>query len=360
MKARLDASTPGLAGLAALLLCLALLPGCFGDPWPRPASPRGDAGRVYAAASGAIVVLDVRTGAVIRRVAIGVGAWDDPPAVRDGMLYAAGAELSAIDEGSGNVVWRLPAKPGAGYQGVAVDETRVYFELIGPSRSEILNLPESRLAAVERATGRPLWTVATPRRSPVFPVDGVVVTREGTIFSPKLVGRDAATGATRWTVDAQEDWDPQVAPGRVFMDTRSELRELDAATGRETWRSSAAARTVALGPDTLYLRSGDEVAALDLASKLPRWKQPCPGWVGAGDDLVVCATTTALARRADTGAVVWQLALPAAPLNRPVVAEGVVLLYISHRELWAVDAGTGTLRWKLDPMSAASVTASAR
>ena len=343
MSTLLDRLTVRVAALAAMLVSLAFVTGCLGDPWPPPATPVVAAGRVYAEGEGAVVAIDARTGAVIRRV-----AGSDFAAV-DRFLYVGGRELQAVDVADGSVVWRLPPRPGAFYQKVAADAARVYFHVRVLGHAEPFVEPDSPLVAVHRATGRQLWSAVTPRSTEVMVADGVVLTDQGGLVTAKIVARDAATGAARWTVAYPRKSRPLVARGRVLLPAEGDVREVDASTGRETWRGPAAddwGSTVEA--DTLYRTTGRDVEAINLASKRARWKQPCAGRMGAGDGLVVCATTTAIARRADTGEVAWQIALPAAPLDPPVIADGVVVFCTDYTEIVAVDAGTGKARWKVD------------
>ncbi|HEY7447105.1 MAG TPA: PQQ-binding-like beta-propeller repeat protein, partial [Vicinamibacterales bacterium] len=55
--------------------------------------------------------------------------------------------------------------------------------------------------------------------------------------SGKLAALALENGRSVWTADVRTIWAPAAGGGRVFVASGSQLRSLDAATGREQWRT---------------------------------------------------------------------------------------------------------------------------
>jgi outer membrane protein assembly factor BamB len=343
-----------LACRAAAALALILCAGCFGDPWPPPLSPAVVAGRAYAENVDAFFVVDARSGALVRRVPVEGGIGRDmakPSAVLDGVLYAGGNDLSAIDVATGSARWTIQGA-GRRFQGVTVDAQRVYFQSASAD--------DARLGVVDRATGRELWAVATPSLRAIVPAGDVVITNNQNMFVPRLVARDARTGAERWTLKEALRGPPVVAGDRLFIVVEGfalVARELDVGTGRERWRDERG-DTVSLEVEggTLYLLDGTEFRALDLATKQRRWSARCAGQLGVGSGIAVCAGAKVTARRADTGAAAWEVEAPEQARIPPVVADGIVCIRSKEDRMFALDAGTGKLLWQFDMKSGGVVS----
>lgn len=344
MEASRDRLLRRVTAFAATMFALAFLTGCLGDPLP-PVTPAVVAGRAYARQGTGLVVLDARSGDVVRRVPT-EGSDETPPAAFERFLYAGHRELQAVDVVTGAVAWSTPPRTGVTNQHIVVDAQHVYFMAVTDSVAG----NDTRLVVLDRATGRELWSEAAPRAHKAIPAGEVVLVSGGTLFSPTIVARDAATGAQRWTTPNPYARRPVVAGGRIFVLTVGEARELDLATGRETWRDpmGEGIRIAAAG-STLYLSRGAKLQAVDLATKQQRWLEPCGGQLAASDAIVVCANwSSATARRADTGELMWRFELPDVRWAPPVLSDGVLLLRGYPGRMLAIDAGTGKALWRLD------------
>jgi outer membrane protein assembly factor BamB len=142
-----------------------------------------------------------------------------------------------------------------------------------------------------------------------------------------LVSLDARTGGLRWKVDGTIGGSPAVAGGRVFVGTTTgQLQARSAATGALLWTRAGGSLSGAPAVTGGVVYSfGTENGASRL-----------------------------FARRADTGALVWKQALTG-QLNWtwPAVAGGRVLAATSAG-ISALDAATGTLRWRVNVAGASS------
>ena len=136
---------------------------------------------------------------------------------------------------SPDVLWRTFLS-GAGHrQGVAVDGDRIF------AGSQLEDTPGGALEALDRATGRLLWTARTDAAVKVAPaiVGDVVISVEVT---GDVSGYDQHTGELLWTCPSPDPlrrfaWGaPTAAAGSVVVGDQADLRRIDAATGEIIWR----------------------------------------------------------------------------------------------------------------------------
>ena len=142
-----------------------------------------------------------------------------------------------------------------------------------------------------------------------------------------LVSLDARTGGLRWKVAAGITGSPAVAGGRVFVGTMTgQLQARSAATGALLW--ARAGGSLSGAPAV----TGGVVYSLGTENGASRL----------------------FARRADTGALVWKQPLPGQLTGAwPALAGGRVLAATSAG-ISALDAATGTLRWRVNVAGASS------
>jgi len=190
------------------------------------------------------------------------------------------------------------------------------------------------LHALDVRTGVERWR-HVPERPPVSAptvIDGSLYVFEA---SDTLVALDAASGSVRWIseVALQGPSDPTVGDGAIFTGTADgSLVAIEITDGTERWRTKvgdAPVHTPAYADGGVFAGTQDS-------------------WfvrVEAGD-----------------GSVTWQLETGAFPTATAVVAEGVAYVGAANYDaagdgrLWAVDALTGELRWRLDePVQGPSV-----
>ncbi len=345
-----------LATLAGLLLTLPFAAGCIGGmpPATDAATPvvRGD--RVFVNQAGSTVVTDARSGAILRTLP-GAASPQTPPAVVGSVVYGGHHDIRAFDVATGLEVWTVPVRPGATAQHLVVDEGHVYFQSATAG--------DCQLVALDRLTGRQLWSVPTPRPEVITPAgDVVLVTDYRSVIHGKIVARDAGTGADRWVAENNTMRPMVFAAGRLFIHGDGHARELDPATGADRWRDANddnvyLAADVRAGAGMLYTAQGSRVRALDLATKVVRWTAPCSGQLVTGGGLVACARGSSIvAYRGDTGAAAWKVALPFRLWTAPVISEGMVVVHGYPAALLALDATTGAQRFRRDLATGALIS----
>ncbi|MBT2384655.1 PQQ-binding-like beta-propeller repeat protein, partial [Streptomyces sp. ISL-11] len=195
-------------------------------------------GTVYVWADARLRALEARTGAERWSYPVGDTASCGGVPVRllaaeDGVVYvAAGTRVLAIDVARGDVRWRFEApavflSPPAFAPGPAVTGGGVYVaDYLGT------------VYALDAATGRDRWRIATePRQStePVLVSAGSVHLGSG----GALYTLDAVTGTPKWRFAAGGDvvGAPVVAEGRVHFGSADHcLYTVDAAGGQLRWK----------------------------------------------------------------------------------------------------------------------------
>ncbi|RLU84039.1 serine/threonine protein kinase [Streptomyces griseocarneus] len=195
-------------------------------------------GTVYVWAEGRLRALEARTGAERWSYPVGDAAACGGVPVRllaapDGVVYvAAGTRVLAVDVARGDVLWRFEApavflSPPAFAPGPAVNGGGVYVaDYLGT------------VYALDAATGRDRWRIATePRQStePVLVSAGAVHLGSG----GALYTLDAVTGTPRWRFAAGGDvvGSPVIADGRVHFGSADHcLYTVDAASGQLRWK----------------------------------------------------------------------------------------------------------------------------
>jgi outer membrane protein assembly factor BamB len=278
----------------------------------RPTGPATFAGRVVVGlASGRVVAVDPASGGTVFSVDAG-GPVSGEPLATGSVLVAATRqrEVLAIAP-DGAVRWRVPVSgrvtaPTAGLAGF------VYVASL-----------DGRLAALDAASGQARWLAAlggpveAPLRAQRDAAGREVVAAlrdDGTLLgfvSPSLA---SAEPRPAWTYRMRErDPAPAAGAGRLFA-AGSDLVALDAATGRVLWRLS----------ETLGRSFGR-----DLVRRLVDREQ------GLSPEEV----------RAARAASAYELR--GAIVRPPVVEAGLVLAATDEGLIYAVDAATGELRWRM-------------
>lgn len=118
-------------------------------------------------------------------------------------------------------------------------------------------------------------------------------------------------GVERWSVETRDGWEALLLDGRIYLDAGTDLRALDARTGRELWVSDATA-TLPVTDGRLLLAAARvagrgeqaQVVALDPTDGSEAWRAPAPpgtlrlyahlGLLLATDEAVNGATLTVL------------------------------------------------------------------
>lgn len=255
-------------------------------------------------------------------------ASPSPSPAQAGDGDAFDSHVDAVDL-QGDPVWRAPAQLDAlVLMPVAVDDRAAY---VGDM--------EGRVTALDLASGRERWTadVGTP-------VSGAVSLDGGRAYVASLGS--------------------QTTPGAVVA--------LDASTGEEVWRtgedaiSSNPVSAPVLADEGLLVLEASSVTSLDPQDGSLHWRTEIvnplrappfffqgtatPAPVSAGGSVfVVDVTGRVYALDAGTGAVRWDHALnDPSPVSPPVVTEEHVLVPTDSGTLYAIDRETGHLAWRIE------------
>jgi outer membrane protein assembly factor BamB len=237
------------------------------------------------------------------------------PAVVGGVVYFGdfAGTVHAVDAVTGNRIW---SHPGLGDWAIdpAVANGAVYVVTGGGDS----------VVALEAATGKFLWARAT--HGGVF---GAPAIANGLIYAASndghLYALDLATGAVQWKAPTSSTSEVvTVADGLVYLGGLSvNFQAFDALTGRPVWsdrlRGYPAGSAVVDG--VAYVGTSGappyKLYALDAATGAPIWVRTIP----------------------DT-------AITHGIMDTPAVVDGIVYVGTQDGYLYAVDAATGTFRWR--------------
>ncbi len=313
-------------------------PGPAGDPtllWQVSAKgkvavmPAVVAGTVYVADdSGTVQALDEVTH-VARWTRELHSPVDGSPAVSDGRVFVGtdAGEVVALDVATGMDAWRFSA--AGRVRGSAAIVGSVLFA----------GSDDGNVYALDAATGKQRW-----EQSLGAPVSRGVAVADGVVYAGATGGRfdalDAATGEVRWNRDnlgPGEVATPMVADGLVFV----------------------ASGLLEVGP-------GDRISALDVRDGTDRWQFATPDgqplYNGAvANGAVYVSSNNGNVYRLDekTGVVApgWPFHTGGGVGFLSGLVDGVLYVPSADQFIYAVDALTGTQRWKFKVQGAPNVPA---
>jgi outer membrane protein assembly factor BamB len=182
--------------------------------------------------------------------------------------------VAAADGRTGQALWSAQL-PGDVWAAPAADATvAVGAVLWAGTEDESVN----RLRVFDLATGAVRWesAVEAGASAPVIH-DGLVVLGEGDgNFAARVVARDVASGAERWSVPAPASFESGVTPGAadgdvVVSDHFGTITLFDARAGKTRWQTAIREpildTRVLLGTHTVVIRTyGGKVVVLDRSS----------------------------------------------------------------------------------------------
>ena len=345
--------------------------------WPMPGgTPENSVEHVQAAADFAVAW----------RRDIGAGSSRTtqimaPPVGADGRIFVLDGEstVSAIDAGTGQVIWRTDVKgdvrDGGGFGGgVAVSGGRVY-----------VSTGYRAVRALDAATGAVVWS-----RTVETPVHGAPTVAGGRVFvvdvDDQMLAFDAASGLPAWSYRGITEpartlraSSPAVTAETVIAPFASgEVVALRASNGQPLWQQvlSRTSRTSALSEirdiagrpvisrGIVYAVSHSGLlSAMDIRSGGPRWQLPIAGVnapLPVGDVVYVVSKTGELVVvNRDTGQVYWTRDLNEGRVRQeggflgffdrtvrpqwsgPILASNRLVLVNSDGDLVAFDPKTG-------------------
>jgi outer membrane protein assembly factor BamB len=264
--------------------------------------------------------------------------WGTPSVDAATVFFTGRAhEVVAVDREQGTVRWRAST-------GQATASTAGFNTVVA---GDVVVVPDIALYGFDRQTGALRWRFAPEGATP----GASNLASDGeTIYAGSLEGRvyavDARTGAARWSVQAGRGdgvaaFDPTVADGTVYVGIKrltipntGALVALDAATGAVRWTHEFTSDDPRLGTGCfggavvhgelviVSIQDGT-IAALDRGTGVIRWRAPRLSNLprGAGGS-------------------------PDSDMRPLVVAGPAVIAGSTTGVVTALDAGTGTERWR--------------
>ena len=292
---------------------------------------------------------------------------------KEGAFVAGGASVHRFNS-EGRTDWSTEI--GVTLAEVTLDAKRVY---VGSERGTVY--------ALDRQGGAVVWKATlgnAVRMAPAVIGERLVVES----LDNYIYGLELATGTVKWKFLRTDGSLGYAAPcpgpaGSVLVCGESTVYRLNAATGKEIWRSTVGGKalgTPALSDGLVYVAGdGAGVVALDVETGERRWRfrvgdeKTGPDWFGApliaGKTLYVSSyRRNVYALEATTGRVKWSNKILGSALSRPALDEKRGLLYLSsttYRDnptLTALSARTGTQVWdyKLGSLMAAPTLSGVR
>lgn len=236
------------------------------DEQPYRTAPRADTDRVYLG-GGSLAAFDSGAGEVLWRSTDASDRYSRPT-IAGGRVYAGNRDgtVYALDAADGRERWQTSLGRTRGWVPSVADET-VY---VGTSTSS-----SGSVVALDASTGEERWSVGTaPVLNDTAPAIG-----ENAIYlgcsgfdgrHGKLVARDRADGASRWSLELDSDgWfgQPIVADGTVYAGAiDDDVYAVDADSGEVRWRFDAGGTAYAapeVTDDLLYVAGRGHAAALE-------------------------------------------------------------------------------------------------
>jgi outer membrane protein assembly factor BamB len=379
---------------------------------PVRSSPTVAGGAVYVGSGdGFLYAIDARTGDVRWRQQLGAGPVTSTPAVADGLVYVNGRDgvFRALRVADGRAAWSIKAGPPVS---LAWGEESGQFYTSSATLTDgavLFGATDGHVYAADARTGRERWRFAAGARVYSTPAvaNGVVYvgTQRGVVHaidlgtgkarwryetagaalesrkfgydrttvqsSPAVVdgvvyvgARDgwlyaleAASGTERWRLDHEISWvntSPAVSDGLVFAGSsdRRFVHAVDAATGKQAWRTEAAAlvwSSPVVDAERVYVGDGaGNIYALEKGTGKEAWRYRGGAAVfssptlhegrlyyGSDDGGVYALNAAPSAAQAMRRAVFWDTAYVTAPV---VSSNTTVRNYLRNRGYEVLDA----------------------
>ena len=276
--------------------------------------------------------------------------------------------LVALAAGTGAVLWKYEASKlaGVGESSPAVSGDLVFIGDL-----------DGVVHAVDAATGRGRWTFKTGseiKSSPAIAGERVLIgSYDGHVYALNRDGTLAWKARTEGPVHST----PAVREGVAYVAGCDEmLRGFRITDGREVFATPSGAYTAASpamhGGRAIYGTFGNEVLAVDLASRKIVWRYTHPdrkfpfySSAAVADGRVFLGGRDKLLHALDavTGKAVWTLTTRARIDSSPAVSGGRVYVGSSDGRMYAADARSGEKVWEFEigaPVTASPAIAGGR
>lgn len=296
----------------------------------------------------------------------------------------------ALSEGQLDRKWRVPLSPS--YSGPLVTSDRIYVTETRGQKAEAVS-------AIDRATGKSIWTVAWPGAMsvPFFAsangswIRATPALDSGELFvagmRDVLACIDVTSGRVKWKVDFPKDsgsplpsfgcvCSPLVDGGHVYMQAAAGFLKIDRTDGRIVWKSlddgggmsgsafsSPVIATVA-GHRQAVVQTRKRLAGVDLKSGQVLWSHEIEAFRGMN-----ILTPTVIGNRVFTSTYgggsflfevsgstdegfeirsLWRNKMQGY-MSSPVVIDGFAYLHLRNQRFACLDLKTGKERWITTP-----------
>jgi outer membrane protein assembly factor BamB len=278
------------------------------------------------------------------------------PLIANGMVFVTtphghGAALVALDQKTGEIVWKNLLPASSGWATAAYDNGRVF----AVTDNGVLN------AVAADRTGALLWSVQLPNQffftSPPTAYKGMVFVG-GSGVGGTLYGVDESTGAIEWTsaVANGDESSPAVGDSGVYVTYPCQYYKFAPKSGRQIWNASGNCeggggytpvyfQDRVFARDTggvLYILNADtgHITASLSAQYAPATYQDAQG----NSTFFVMLDGQLQALSLDSGAVLWTFSAKEL-LTAPIVVNGMVIEGSKGGRLYFLDAMTGDRLW---------------
>ena len=208
-----------------------------------------------------ICAVDASNGGVFWELPAGysIAELEASACISNGVVYADIPYPTAIDAGSGAIIWELEPELEDRINKItslSVGEGMVFFG--------IDNLSKARVAAADIVSGKTVWEFqvgAAPISSPCYSEGIVYFTTDASL----LYALNARNGEVLWMFHGCANVSPCIAGSSVYLLTsEGHLVALDKTTGRKTWEAGVeqSLRTAAVYADGLVFCCSDDEAKL--------------------------------------------------------------------------------------------------
>lgn len=248
-------------------------------------TPTFDEGILYYATSASLQAYDVDRREVLWSYKTENNALS--PIVFDNTVYfgigddfgsGSSGAICALDSTTGSLKWQMPYDDVISSD-LAIENNILYFNSSTYLGIGDVIMRQHTLRAVDRSTGKQLWTFAPPgTHDPEYPLEmsepivanGMVFTIIGGVYEQPttIYAINATTGKVIWTITNSELIDPQPVVfyrGWIYLTmgqfarNSSSIIALDAKTGKQQWifPSKGHMQIPAISDDILYIATGE-------------------------------------------------------------------------------------------------------
>ena len=282
-----------------------------------------------------------------------------PVAAGDTVYFCAGQRVYAVDRQSGAEKWRYPSEgvlPGEVLTSPVVDGSSLFFAA------------GEDMYALNTANGQPKWkkfhVPGGINSSPLVAGEGVYFSASGNddsrFYGIKIATGDSLPGLWKKGVPAGGDLgnDVTLANGVLYYVTGNQtIHAVDQTSGVQKWAQRVDADVQNSQPtivgDSMYLTTGNQLSSWRVASGQKKWMIPLPAEAATpavvdenGTSYVVTTDNTVFAvDYKGRGAWKHGVRIDDAPIARPTLANGQLIIGTGQGGIYVLDTATGAVKW---------------